>query len=688
MYSLFPAIIAVLFLGYGLYVVKQRGSTPITRSFFVLCFTTFMWQATWAVMFQVSDPDVALRLAHVGYFMILFLPTSLYHFLVAITGREQERRFVFLSYAVAAVLAVLLFTTPWIVSGTFDYFFGPYPEAGLLHPLHVLQTCVVVLRGLYITWRAQAEAAPRQRIRLRYCVASLLIYLFAAVDYLCNYGMEFYPPGVFLIFISLGLLTLATVRYQLMDVSVAISQGLARLMTLSLFALLYLGSLVLLRVQFPDAPFAADAAVGLFWLVLIGESYAPLRRFLQGLPDRLLQGNRQRYSYSDVMQALTDGLSRHITLSQLADTLEQVMQDQARMSPVRLLVREGIAGGSTELGSNGFFLWDTQDHALQNTPALQQDHPLFREVTADQPMRHYRELGGESRTLLRQHDAMCAVVVRLEDEPLAVLLVGKQDGFAHYTHDDLDLLELLPGQLTLALDKVHAYARVCAGLARAGKTASLMTLMNEYQHELKAPVSIMHMYAQSDMGDDILREEVMTQCHRLFGLLDQMLRVLHDDRERDEKPVPLNAVVQAALRLFPPRQAHINLELDPAQPMVLGDADDLLILCINLLKNAAEAGETERPNLVTVATHSLNNGMAVSLTVADTGKGMSPAQLAEQARPLASTKPGGSGLGLKVIRRVAAEHLGQVRLDSQANEGTRVEIRFPSLTSLRQSEAG
>ncbi|MBZ2188948.1 hypothetical protein K8B33_07560 [Alcanivorax sp. JB21] len=688
MYSFFPAIIAVLFLGYGLYVLKQRGSTPVTRSFFVLCFTTFMWQATWAVLFQVTDPDIALRLAHVGYLMILFLPTSLYHFLVSITGREQEYRLVYLSYAVAAVLALLLFTTPWIVSGTYDYFFGPYPKAGLLHPLHVLQTCVVVLRGLYITWRAQADAAPRQRIRLRYCVASLLIYLFAAVDYLCNYGMEFYPPGVFLIFISLGILTLATVRHQLMDVSVVVSQGLARLMTLSLFALLYLGSLILLHAQFPGAPFAADAIIGVLWLILVSESYAPLRRALQGLPDRLLQGSRQRYRYSDVVQALTEGLSRHITLSQLAETLERVMAEQAHISPVRLLVREGIAGGHTELGRAGFFLWDTRACALEETPALQQDHTLFQEVTADQPIGHYRELSAASRTILRQHDAMCAIVVRLEGEPLAVLLLGKQAGFVHYTHEDLNLLELLPGQLALALDKVHAYARVSAGLARAGKTASLMTLMNEYQHELKAPVSIMHMYAQSDMGEGILREEVMTQCHRLLGLLEQMLRVLQDDRARDEKPVPLNAVVQTALRLFPPRQAQISLALDPAQPMLLGDADDLLILCINLLKNAAEASVPEKPNLITVTTRSLNGGRAVSLTVADTGAGMSPAQLREQTAPLASTKAGGSGLGLKVIRRVAAEHLGQVRLDSPAETGTRVEIRFPSLASLRQSEAG
>ncbi|WP_111657842.1 ATP-binding protein [Isoalcanivorax indicus] len=681
MYSFFPAIIAVLFLGYGLYVLKQRGRTRVTLSFFLLCFTTFSWQATWAVLFRVEDPDSALILSHVGYLMILFLPTTLYHFLVEITETHQERRLVLLSYALCSVLAVLLLTTPWIVAGTYDYFFGRYPQAGVLHPLHVLQTCVVVLRGLYITWQAQRDAPPRQRIRLRYCMASLFIYLFAAVDYLCNYGLEFYPPGVFLIFISLGLLTLATVRYQLMDVSVVISQGLARLMTLALFALLYTGALVTLQRYWPQAGLMTYALVGIVWLVLVCESYAPLRRYLQSLPDRLMHGDRHLYRYADVVQSLSHALNQPITLEALARALEEVLRNDARMAPVHLYVRAGLLRGDMDPATGHFLRWDTRKGEASHAEPLPADHSLVTDL-ATQPIGYFRELSSNGRRLLEAHEARCALRVSTDGAPLALVLIGRQDGFPHYTHTDLDLLELLPAQLALAFDKVQAYGRVSAGLARAGKTASLMALMNEYQHELKAPISIMHMYAQSDMDSEALRSEVLTQCRRLFALLERMVRVLHDDRQRSDRPVSLNGVVQAAVRLFPQRQAQLVLDLDTRKPMLSGDADDLLILCVNLLKNAAEATDPARPNTITLQTRLLDDTDTISLVVADTGVGISVAQQQRLSLPLESTKAGGSGLGLKVMRRIAAEHKGQVRLDSTPGTGTRVEIRLPALNTL------
>jgi two-component system CAI-1 autoinducer sensor kinase/phosphatase CqsS len=217
MYSVLPALVSALFLGYGLYVVAEKGFTRVSTSFLVLCVTTFFWQATWAILFQVSDPEVADRLVRFGYLLILFLPTSLYQFLVEISERHRERRWVAVSYGVAAVLGVFDLFTNLFVDGHFAYFFGYYPKAGVLHPLHMLQTVIVVNRGLYITFREQQTAPHDKAIRLRLCVASLLIYFFAAVDYLCNYGFEFYPPGVIFIAISLGLIAVAVTRYSLMS---------------------------------------------------------------------------------------------------------------------------------------------------------------------------------------------------------------------------------------------------------------------------------------------------------------------------------------------------------------------------------------------------------------------------------------------------------------------------------------
>ncbi len=216
MYSLLPALVSGLFLAYGIYVLAAKGVNRITCSFFILCIATFFWQGTWAVLYQVENAKTADSLIKIGYFLILFLPTSLYHFLAEISNKRGEYRWIAASYGLSAALSILTLSTTWVIDGYYTYFWGYYPKAGALHPLHVLQTTVVVSRGLFIAWQQQHIASTAQSARLRLCVASVLIYFLAAVDYLCNYGFSFYPPGVVFIAISLGMLSVAVARHDLM----------------------------------------------------------------------------------------------------------------------------------------------------------------------------------------------------------------------------------------------------------------------------------------------------------------------------------------------------------------------------------------------------------------------------------------------------------------------------------------
>ncbi|MES2771660.1 MAG: histidine kinase N-terminal 7TM domain-containing protein, partial [Pseudomonadota bacterium] len=146
MYSLLPSFVAVLFLAYGLYIFAENGLTRISTNFIVLCLTTFCWQITWAVLFQVHDPETALYLIKFGYLLILFLPTSLYGFLIEISEKPSERRYVYASYGFAALLGIVLFSSDSLIDGYYQYAFGYYPKAGTLHPIHILQTCLVVSR--------------------------------------------------------------------------------------------------------------------------------------------------------------------------------------------------------------------------------------------------------------------------------------------------------------------------------------------------------------------------------------------------------------------------------------------------------------------------------------------------------------------------------------------------------------
>lgn len=227
MYSVLPAVVSILFLFFGLYVVNQKGINRVSTSFLVLCVTTFFWQFTWAALFQAKDPDTANQLIKMGWLLILLLPTALYHFVSEITGSRSDLKYVFASYVFAMVLAALMIATDWVIDGFYEYFWGYYPKAGPLHPLHVIQTAVVVGRAMYITQRRLRATRGEERSRLSYCLAGQAVYCLAAIDYLCNYGFEFYPPGVLFITVSLGIIAVATTRFQLMDNARAIAASVA-----------------------------------------------------------------------------------------------------------------------------------------------------------------------------------------------------------------------------------------------------------------------------------------------------------------------------------------------------------------------------------------------------------------------------------------------------------------------------
>ena len=60
---------------------------------------------------------------------------------------------------------------------------------------------------------------------------------------------------------------------------------------------------------------------------------------------------------------------------------------------------------------------------------------------------------------------------------------------------------------------------------------------------------------------------------------------------------------------------------------------------------------------------------------------MTPDQLERVFEPLFTTRPGGTGLGLTVAQRIASAHGGSIRLASEPDRGTTVEVRLPLATT-------
>ncbi|MDB2550530.1 ATP-binding protein [Rickettsiales bacterium] len=194
-----PIISAIYFLLSGIFCL----SINISKSsviFFLFCLTTFFWQFLWSILFSIKDYDAALLLAKIGYSFIIFIPSLFYHFLCLVSNNDKkERKFIIISYIISILLLFTMWLSNYFISDLYQNSWGFYPKASIIHPVHLLQTSLFCIRGLYLIYKKTKYLYGE---KYNYYLVAMISYFFASSDYLLNYGLNFYPVGVVFIMIS------------------------------------------------------------------------------------------------------------------------------------------------------------------------------------------------------------------------------------------------------------------------------------------------------------------------------------------------------------------------------------------------------------------------------------------------------------------------------------------------------
>jgi signal transduction histidine kinase len=100
----------------------------------------------------------------------------------------------------------------------------------------------------------------------------------------------------------------------------------------------------------------------------------------------------------------------------------------------------------------------------------------------------------------------------------------------------------------------------------------------------------------------------------------------------------------------------------------------------NLVGNAVDsvAGRNGTVEVSTEPARRDGREPIVRVTIADTGPGMSRAELDRAFDDFYTTKDGGTGLGLSIVRRLVLDLGGTLRVDTRPGEGTRVTVELPA----------
>lgn len=211
-------------------------------------------------------------------------------------------------------------------------------------------------------------------------------------------------------------------------------------------------------------------------------------------------------------------------------------------------------------------------------------------------------------------------------------------------------------------------------------------------HELNEPLGRILGFAQlirkagglSDQQDEDIERIVKASLYTREII--KKLMIFSRQMPRQITWVNLNDVVASILYFidvrFVGRQVTITQRLDENVPPIQADEVQMSQVLVNLITNSVHA--MPKGGELTIATK--RKGQTVSLSVEDTGHGMTGEVKKKVFEPFFTTKPPGqgTGLGLSVVQGIVIAHHGKVSVTSQPGKGTKVEVLLPLKQSAKE----
>lgn len=302
----------------------------------------------------------------------------------------------------------------------------------------------------------------------------------------------------------------------------------------------------------------------------------------------------------------------------------------------------------------------------------------------------------------RVRSELC-VPLRVKNEVIGVLDTENHAPHA-FSQNDLQLLEALAGQIALSLERIRLLSdteRRAEELAETLKQQEeLARLRDQFvqnvSHEFRTPLAIVSGYIEilssGDLGPLPAEyhepvEIIARRTQMLTRLVEDLTSLLNvQDQRNDFVTLYLGDLLNT---LYPHQrtqalasQIELEWEVPASLPPIRGEETLLRTMLNNLLDNAIKF----TPSAGRVSLRANVEGASICLRIHDSGIGIPPEQQSRvferfyQVDGSSSRRFGGTGLGLALVKEIVELHGGEIRLDSQPEQGTTFEVRLPLLT--------
>ena len=244
-------------------------------------------------------------------------------------------------------------------------------------------------------------------------------------------------------------------------------------------------------------------------------------------------------------------------------------------------------------------------------------------------------------------------------------------------------------QIRILEEKNQQLQQAQQEIIQSEKLASVGRLAAGVAHEIGNPIGIILGYIQLLLTRQ-LNEQEKTDClqrmnaetERVNGIIRNLLDYAQPSAEHTEA-LDLNRIIEETHALVSYQKNYRNItvtfDLDQSIHPVMGDEKLLRQILINLTLNALDAMPQGGTLAYITAEEQVSGKTCVSITLTDSGTGITPANLGKIFDPFFTTKePGkGTGLGLSNVQRIVDTMGGKIRVSSTPGQGTAFTVLFP-----------
>ncbi|MBI5069314.1 MAG: GAF domain-containing protein [Deltaproteobacteria bacterium] len=279
-----------------------------------------------------------------------------------------------------------------------------------------------------------------------------------------------------------------------------------------------------------------------------------------------------------------------------------------------------------------------------------------------------------------------AVPLLVKDRVLGVLVLARRRP-EPFGDGEVSLLSAIGAQLGVAAENARAaaeLARTQAQLVQRERLAALGELAAVVAHEVRNPLGVifnslgaLRRQVRSDGDAPMLLQIVGEEADRLNRMVGDLLDFARPSKPSIRpEPIPnlLDQVLASALATAGGAPGvTVVREVDEGLPSVPVDGRQLRQALLNVVQNAIQA----MPGGGILTVRARREGHQLCLELADTGPGVPPHLRQKVFEPFFTTRATGTGLGLAVVRRVAADHRGTASVDNGPGGGAVFSLRLP-----------